>query len=150
MAALNGADKRVPLTAGTELDIPARIEISESYRFRLALDWAIVDAGTAAADQSAGLAFGSSELGAGKDFERCDATRQLLPLHRNGREFGSETADLEGGPCALRGCDRGLPAVTQRRRLGRQDLLGVVDFAVSELFEAHDLVNRQSGEEAQK
>ena len=113
----------------------------------LVVDDTVVDARTAAADQPPRFAVGSGEAGEAEQLEGRHAAGQQVARHRGLRQFAAAAAALEDGARGLGGRLGRFPAVTQRRRLGCQDLLRLVDVAA---LQPLDLGEVELGEEAQK
>src|SRR2546425_3762858 len=132
----------MPLAPRAELDQPLRVEIGERDRLGLGFDDAVVDARAAALDQPAGLAVRGRQTGTDEKLEGGKTARQDVARQGQLRQLAAGTARLEDLARGLGRRLRGGAAVAQRGRLGRQQLLRLIDLSIAQFFELRDLSER--------
>ena len=142
--------QHVALAAGRELQRARRIEVAFADRRGVAGDRLVVQPPAAALDQLARLGAAFGQAGLVQELEGGDAGGEPRARHADGRQRVGPRAFLEGAACGFGGILGRLPAVRQRRDLGGEDLLGLVDLLALQRLEPRDLVERHLGEELQE
>src|SRR5258708_32630333 len=143
-------DERVALLAGGEFDRPLRRHVAKPDRLRLGSDRPVVDARAAALDEASRLAVGGGKSAPRDQLEGRDAALEDGARYLDGRQRRAYAALGKDAASSVGGGRRRGAAVAERRRLGRQHLLRLVDLAARQRLEALDLVERQVGEQAQE
>ena len=127
------------LAPSAEFDNAVAGEVGERDELRLAGEDGIVDAAAATLDQSARLAVRGGKSGAGEGLEGRQAFLQHLPLQLDDGQLAADAALLEDAARGRGGGLRRRPAMAERRRLGRQDLLGLVELAAGKGLEPGEI-----------
>ena len=135
------------LLAGGELDAAVGADVIGADGAGLRLDHRAVDARATAADEPPRCAAGFAEARRLKQHDRGDAGFQVAPGGVDDGQVRPRRAFLEGPARGLGGVGGGLGAVTEGRRLVRQQLLGFVQLRAFQRLVARDLVEGKLGEE---
>src|SRR5262249_22088164 len=119
-------------------------------RAALLRDRGVVQARAASTDKPTRFAVRAREPRADEELDGRHAAPELALGHAQGGECAAGAAFAEDPARGLLRGLRGGATVAERRRLGREHLLRMVDLAVAQLLEPRDLIERQIREKPQE